>query len=337
MGPPLLWITAIKENPHAEPEHIDSSPDPFDIEAVARHRDYCRRHSFIDAAFPGMSVDLGPGSMALYQGCEPIFSHNTVWYTGCVPRGWESFGPLKLNECNRWWVLHKEMALRAKELAGEDFPIHIPDIMEGLDVAASMRGAQQLCYDLIDDKEKIHDVLRQLDELFYQYYDAMYSIVKQEDLSSSYTAFRIWGPGKTAKIQCDFSSVMSPRQFYEFAMPYLQRECRAFDNTLYHLDGTDAVRHLDAVLQIKELDAVQWEPGDYNADCGDTRWYPIYDKVRIAGKGLWLAFRDGGIDDWIHSAECIVDRYGSTGLYFIFPTMTEQEAEELLDRASKWK
>ena len=37
-------------------------------------------------------------------------------------------------------------------------------------------------------------------------------------------AFRIWGPGKTAKVQCDASAMFSPAMFEQFVVPALTEE-----------------------------------------------------------------------------------------------------------------
>jgi 5-methyltetrahydrofolate--homocysteine methyltransferase len=160
----------------------------------------------------------------------------------------------------------------------------------------------------------------------------MYEIVKGDNGSSSYTAFAIWGPGKTAKIQCDFSAIMSPKQFREFVQPSLKKQCQKLDYTLYHLDGPDAIKHLDALMEIEELDALQWTPG------ADERWYPIYDRVKKANKSLWISLENGGLEDWIKKSDKLVRRYGSDGLYLLFPIMEEEEALRLIDKAERdWK
>ena len=336
IGRPLMHVVGRKERPGEPLEDLPPKQKEFDAgRIVADFKNYFKSHVFLDAAFPSVSADLGPGSMALYLGCEPEFMNDTVWFKECAQNGWDAYGPLVYDGNNRWWVKHLEMIAEVRELAGRDFLINIPDIMENLDILASMRGALNLCYDLIDDAEAIHGMLGKMESLYYKYYDAMYGVVKGEDGSSSYTAFRIWGPGKTVKLQCDYSSVMSPGQFAEFAAPYIERIARGMDRSLYHLDGEDAVKHLDAVLKIGAIDAVQWEPGDFNPDAGDERWYGIYDKVRSSGKGLWLAFRDGRPDDWLERADKIVKRYGAAGLYFIFPVMPEKTADGLLAGAEK--
>jgi 5-methyltetrahydrofolate--homocysteine methyltransferase len=97
-------------------------------------------------------------------------------------------------------------------------------------------------------------------------------------------------------------------------VPSLTRQCRELDHSLYHLDGPGAIKHLDALMEIRELDALQWTCGAGQRDGGCERWYPIYDKVREAGKGLWIMLYDGGPKDWAESAKRLTGRYGKKGL-----------------------
>lgn len=70
--------------------------------------------------------------------------------------------------------------------------------------------------------------------------------------------------------------------FEEFVLHTLQRDCLALTNTLYHLDGEGELRHLDRLLSIPALKAVQWVPGAGKPDCDA---YPeIYRKITAAGK-----------------------------------------------------
>ena len=102
--------------------------------------------------------------------------------------------------------------------------------------------------------------------------------------------------------------------------------------------GPDAIKHLDALMEIPELDAVQWTSGAVKPDGGWDGWYPIYDKVRKADKSLWIAIYDGGIEDWTARADRLVARYGADSLYLLFPTMSKREAERLIDHAERdWK
>ncbi len=331
---PLMRVIAKRKEP-IEPLEIVAPPrDPesyhLDIERkVKEMRNFCRTHIFLAEAFPSLDVDLGPGSMATYLGAEPVFAWDTVWYTPCLSGDLSQHRELIYRGDSFWLQRHLGLVRAARMLAGDDFLVNIPDIMESIDVLASLRGAQELVYDFIDHPETVRELIAQLDQFYPRYYQAFYELVAHEG-GSSYTVFSIWGPGRVAKIQCDFSALMSPRQFREFALPSLERQCRFLDYTLYHLDGIDAIKHLDALMEIKDLDALQWTPGFGKPDGGSEEWYPIYDKVKASGKALWINIEEGTLDDWLRQAKKLLERYGSSGLYILFPVMEEEEARILL-------
>ena len=340
MDRPLLRVVARRQQPleRLEPIKKAQTSEEFHLDAerlLAEQRNYCRTHTFFAEAFPSVDLNIGPGSLAVYLGAGPIFAWDTVWYKKCVKDDWKTFGSLKYRPDNYYWKKHLEAITDANRIAKGDILINIPDLIENLDTLSAMRGSQNLCFDLIDEPELIKQYIKQVDDLYFCYYDAIYNIVKGKDGSSSYTAFHIWGPGRTAKIQCDFSALMSPRQFRDFVQDSLRKQCRQLDFSLYHLDGPDAIRHLDALMEIEELNALQWTPGAGEPDCGDEKWYPIYDKVRDSGKSLWIGLYDGTIQDCINKADKLVKRYGSQGMYFIFPEMDEEEAQALLLKAER--
>lgn len=341
IGRPIMRITAKRKTPLEQTEEVWNPKTPEDkhLEAdrkVRNLRNFCKKHRFMAEAFPAVDINIGAGSMAAYLGAQPEFRWDTVWFKECVS-DWEEWGALKYDDGNIWLKRHLEAIKSAKQNAVEDFLVTVPDIIENLDILAAMRGAQNLCYDLIDEPELIKGYISQLDELYLKYYDQFYNLVKDENGGSSYTIFSIWGPGKTVKVQCDFSAMLSPGQFKEFIVPSLQYQCSKMDFILYHLDGVDAVRHLDAIMGIEKINALQWTPGAGQPDAGSEKWYYIYDKVVASGKSLWIMFSQGEFNDWITKADNIVKRYGPEKLYFLFPLMEEEDAFRLLEKAdSEW-
>ena len=340
IGRPMMKVVARRDKPIEPLEDIEPSQTPealhLDVERRAKElRNFCKTHIFMAESFPSLDINIGPGSMATYLGSEPNFSWDTVWYTECVKPDWKEWGELKYDPDNYWWKRHLELIERGKELAGDDFLVNIPDIIESIDILAAMRGAQQFCFDLIDEPDVVKEYIRQIDELYFMYYDPIYDIVKDEEGGSSYTVFDIWGPGRIAKVQCDFSAIMSPKQFEEFFIPSLSYQCQRLDYAMYHLDGMDAIKHLDALMQVEELDALQWTPGAGKEDGGSELWYPIYDKVRAAGKSLWVSIEQGDVYEWIIKANKLVKRYGSDGLYLLFPVMNVDDASRLIEKAEK--
>ena len=337
---PLMKIVTRREEPREELEEVES-PDSAQKKHVglnynlAEIRNYCRTHNFKADAYPSLDLNIGPGSMAVYLGSKPVFSEDTVWYEEIIENDWEEIGELEYDPDNYWWQFHLNLIKEAHQKANGEFFVNIPDIIENFDILASLRGTQSLCFDLIDQPEKLKNYLQQLDKLYFKYYNQIYNVVKDENGGSSFTAFNIWGPGKTAKLQSDFSALISPDQFREFVKPSLENQCQKLDNTVFHLDGPECIIHLDALMEISGLNALQWTPGAANPGGGNSRWYEIYDKVKEADKALHISIYDGEFADWMKRADNLVDRYGRDGLYLLFPEMSEKQGKELIKKAEK--
>lgn len=302
---------------------------------VARYRHFCETHEFMAESFPNIDVDFGPGSLASYVGSEIKFSDDTVWFEHCVD-DWNEFPKITFDPENKWWKKHYQLVKDVRKLAGEDFYIGMPDLMENIDVLSSLRGTQDMIFDMIDEPEEVEERIKQVSDVYFEYYDRFYDLTKiDSDGGSAYTVFQIWGPGRTAKLQCDFATMMSPDNFKDFIVEPLRRQARKLDNVLYHLDGPDCIKHLDAIMQVEEIDALQWTSGDYGPDGTLEDWYVIYDKARRAGKSLWVNVYSGEFEDWIKNVDRIVKRYGSNCLFLMFPEMSMKQAETLIDYAEK--
>jgi 5-methyltetrahydrofolate--homocysteine methyltransferase len=314
--------------------------DPYDqyrnaVSMVERFRYYCESHLFLGDSFPNINVDFGPGSIAGYLGCEIIFNNDTVWFKHFIDN-WHDYPVLSFDPNNKWWKEHCQLIMDIRKLAGEDFYIAIPDLIENIDILASLRGTQDTLFDMIDYPEELKNRISQVNNVYFEYYDRLYDMVKNEiDGGSCYTVFQIWGLGRTAKLQCDFSAMISPQNFRDYIQQPLSDQAKHLDNVLYHLDGRDAIKHIDAIMEIEGIDALQWTSGISGMDGTREEWDIIYDKVRTAGRSLWIRVHSGEYKDWIPRVDRIVKKYGSSGLFIRFPPMSLPEAENLLDYAGK--
>ncbi len=337
-GRPLMRVVAQKEEMTALPEqYMYANPVEKYTDAeklVGRYRHFCENHEFLGESFPNLSVDFGPGSVASYIGSDIVFNEDTVWFTE-VLEDLEEAEPFVFDPENKWFKKHLALVQECQVLANGDFPVCVPDLMENIDVVASLRGAQNTIFDMIDIPEEMEARIGQISDIYFEYYDRFYDTVKMADDSSVYTVFQIWGDGKCAKLQCDFSALMSPQNFRDFILEPLRAQAKQLDTVIYHLDGPDAIKHLDAVLEIEEIDALQWTSGDHGPDGTFEEWYGIYDKAYRAGKSLWVKVYSGEYQDWITRVDKIVKRYGSDRLLLIFPEMPKQQALDLLDYAEK--
>lgn len=301
---------------------------------VERYRYFCDTHYFLGESFPNLNIDFGPGSLAAYLGSEIGFKEDTVWFNKCLDT-WEGVPKLTFDPENKWFKKHIQLAKDCRELAGNDFYVDMPDLMENIDVLASLRGAQDVLFDLLDEGEMVGERIQEVTDLYYEYYDRFYDIIKDEEGGNAYTVFQIWGPGKTVKLQCDFSAMMSPEDFRQYIQPSLRTQSEKADHVLYHLDGPAAIKHMDALMEIDGIDALQWTSGDAGPDGTLPDWDVIYDKAIAAGKSIWVKVYSGEFEDWIKNVDRIVKKYGSHSLFLLFPEMSMEQAEYLLDYADK--
>ena len=96
------------------------------------------------------------------------------------------------------------------------------------------------------------------------------------------------------------------------------------------MSGPGALRHLDVLLEIPELNAVQWVCGAGNE--GYARWTPVYQKIQKAGKGIALYIQ-------LRELEEVFATLRPEGAYFasIEGIDTEETAQEVLKRIARWR
>jgi hypothetical protein len=309
--------------PPPEPKSIYDGYADGESRAMRSHA-YLARHAFPCDVLPLSFTDIGPGSLALFCGCKPGFSKETVWFEPCIKDVLEpeSLPSVKFDASCEWWKITETTMNACARLGRGKYIVGCPDLVENMDILASMRDAQTLLMDLIERSEWVEKKIEEINQVWFEAYQRIYDIIKLEDGSSAYGAFCIWGPGKTAKVQCDASAMFSPDMFRQFVVPSLTRQCEWLDNSMYHLDGTQAVCHLDALLEIEPLDAIEWTPQSGIETAGDQRWFDMYRKILRAGKSIQVV--------GIKTAEVLplLDAIGHKGVYMLgeFSSTAEVEA-----------
>ena len=337
-GLPLMWIVARRDGTSMPVlTGKDYSSRYLDTDYILkRTKAMLDTLVYLGDSYAQTAAYIGPGSLAVYLGSEPEFAPNTVWFKPCIDDICDR-KPIAVDFENKWWKRNLESLRILKEHAGNDYIVNIPDIVENIDILAALRGTQETLYDLIDEPEEVEKALSEIESTYFPYYDSIYALIKTKDGVTSYYCFNVLGRGKIAKVQCDFSAMISPQQYRRFVLPSLKRQIKRLDHSIYHLDGVDAIRHLPAIMEIEELDALQWTAGAGKPDGASSQWYQIYDQVAAAHKCLWVQIYDGTVNDWIKSADQFINRYGTKACYLLFPEMSQQEAEILIDFAqSHW-
>lgn len=332
--PLIQLIGPLKEpRPGAPP-----APAPLSLEEQWLSSDYriaafehnYSRTFYLGDAFPFLDTHIGPGTLALYLGSPPTFHPETVWYGKCVD-DIPSAVPPRFDQGNRFWQASLEMARKGVErLRGRAY-VSFPDLIEGLDTIASLFGTDELLMALVDYPDKVHEFQRAVTDLYFEYYDRLYEIIKDDEGGSVFSAFCVYGPGRIAKVQCDFSAMISAQMFEGFVVPYLAEQCKRLDHSVFHLDGPCCLQHLDLLCAIEPLDAIQWTPGAGQPGVGHEMWWPIYKRIRAAGKSLML----NGVTP--AEAEALAGEFGPEGLDLLMWVESEEVAQEVLRQSQTWR
>lgn len=335
MGRPLMVVTAPRSQfptSHDGHEHeknaVSMEEQWLNAEGVLQRKEVeFGRTAFLGEAFPYLWADLGPGSLGTFLGAKPVFEPDTVWYEPCFDRARDAV--IRFQKDSPWWRWTMETTRLAVERARGRYLVTFPDLIENIDTLAAILGTEETLIYLIDAPDEIHRLQKELLPIWFEAYNALYDLIQDEEGWSSFAAFNIWGPGKTAKLQCDFSAMISPAMFDEFVLPYLQEQCDALDCTIYHLDGSHAIRHLDSLLSIDSLDCIQWTPGAGAPDGGDPCWDDIYRKSLDAGKCIHAHMPP-------HQVKDFVKRFGKTGVFIQTYAPSEEEGQRLINESFAW-
>ena len=295
IGRPVMKITAPGEKPV---EMIDEMPRPaqwqtdystsdFDYR-VFLARQACNQTYYIGEAVPWVSPDLGPGCLSLYLGCEAKEEKDTVWFEPFLEGTEEARFPY--NPDNFYWCFTLQLTEAIQRIGRGKFLLHFPDLIEGLDTLAAMRGTEELLMDMISKPDWVHACLREITDRYFHYYDVLYDRIRDEQGGS---CFWIWAPGRMSKLQCDFSAMIGPDMFRDFMGPVLREMTERLSYSMYHWDGPGALPHLDCLLELPQLDMIQWVPGAGAELPDDRRWWPLYHRMVEAGKRPFIHYCSG--------------------------------------------
>ena len=237
-------------------------------------------------AFPAHRVYFGPMFSIAYFGAEPVFEEHTTWYKPCC-RTVQELQALQFDPDNRWWLMAKRMtALSLERSQGRYLTEWNGEIMAAMDVIAGVLGIEPTLEAMIEQPEAVLAVRDRMMAWSRQTYDEGFAMFKGKQ-EGDIDWMSLWTPGRVASSQCDMSAMISPGMFREFVVPELTDLYNHLDFGIYHLDGPDAIRHVDALLGIKSLDLIQWVPGTRHGEPefgSPLQWIDLYRRIQEGGK-----------------------------------------------------
>ena len=292
----------------------------FDPQWRAEYLDWYVAHSSLMAdMLPVANTHLGPGSLAAILGGVFEGGEDTIW----IHPDPHYSDDIRFNPQHPNYLLHKELLRACKQKAQGHYYVGMPDLIEGLDVLAALKGTDQVLLDTVMQPEVLERQMQQINDIYFQLFNELYDIIREVD-EMAFCYFSSWAPGKMSKLQSDISTMISQDDYRRFVQPFIREQCQKIDYTLYHLDGVGAMHHLDALLEIEELNAIQWTPGVGEPQGGSPKWYDLYKKILAGGKSVMAC--------WVTLDELrpLLDNIGGDGVHLEMDFHNEREVEQAM-------
>ncbi len=327
---PAIHLTAPRPNPRPLPvkQHTTLRDRWMDKEYVLVCAEVAIANTYwAGDALPTFWPNLGPEVLTACMGAELEFGESTTW---SVPKlhNWDGIPELKINPDNIYTRTLLDLLRMATQKGKGKYVVGLTDIHPGADLAASFRDPRQLNFDLKDAPEQVHALTKQLLPTFFDFYELQRQIL----LEAGQTLTTSWLPlfdtkGRYYIPSCDFSIMISNKMFREFFLPEILAEIEWLDRSIYHLDGPGALWHLDTLLEIKKLDAIQFVYGDGAAPA--SGWIEVYQKIQNAGKKIHVSITPDELDFFMNNLN-------PEGVMLSMSAGSIEEADAILMKISSW-
>ncbi|MEP0766574.1 MAG: trimethylamine corrinoid protein 2 [Fimbriimonadia bacterium] len=275
---------------------------------------------------PTFVPNLGPELLAAAYGAELEFGEDTSWSVP-VLRDWDGLDRLSFNQFNPYIQKILEMTRLGLDVGRGKFLVGITDLHPGADLAASLRDPQQLCVDLVEAPEHVHQLMDRIRPAFYEMYGLQETILKEAGQEIAVSWHPLFARGRYYIPSADFSCMVSERMFRDFFLQEIVEEVEWLDRSVYHLDGPGALHLLDAILEIPKLDALEFVYGAGNGPA--SKWMDVYRRVLAAGKNIHISAEPDDLDPFFEALD-------PEGVMLCTWANDVEHADAIVRRVSKW-
>ena len=282
---------------------------------------------FLGDTMPVVWPNLGPDLFSALYGCPLLFIDSLTSWSKPILKDWEQAAVIHLDWNHPYLAKINQITDALLEVGRDRFITGITDLHGGGDALSALRGPVNLAKDLFQLPEQVKNMLARLYADYFALYEVFYQRLKSVD-----QPITTWTPlvcdGRYYLPSNDFSIMVSNQMYREFFLEGTMEECTFLDHSLYHLDGPGALHHLDCLLEITELDAIQFVPTDTKAEF--SRWAPVYRKIQDGGKSLQVTCL-------VDEVNLVIDSLRPQGVYLVVRDVPSQVVGEMIiEKVERW-
>ena len=292
----------------------------FDTELADRmHRKRFENTWYFGEALPCLFPYFGTAGIAEYTGCKPNRTPRTTWFEPWLDE--PDASGISYSHPEAFEAQKRAIADLLKRSKGE-YLVSVSDNAGILDALAAIRGTNELLVDMLSDPEFVEEGVQALLPIYKQTEEELFDLVRENNDGCVLSWMDLWAPSRMAQMQCDLSVMISPEMYKRFTMPELEELCEFLDYPVYHFDGQEQIRHLDMLLSLKKLRAIQWTP--VAGQPKTSTFIEPLKRIQKAGKNLILTPR-------LEEIEFLLSELSSRGLILlIYGLSSPREAEDML-------
>lgn len=330
---PIVLAQASKDPGRPAAQREDETDTPYynavtgNFERELKHIDEILENTlYLGEWIPSFKPDLGPDQFASIVGGNPLqfseSSYRTNWVEPAV-ESLEDFHPV-FDENNPTWKSLVTYTKLLREHGKGRYVVSAIDFHTHADGLSALRGPQNLCIDFMDIPDLAERAIRECGKLFPLMYDKLYEAGEMDRTGTS-CWIPLWCEDRYATIQCDFLCLVGPDIGRKYIIPAIEQEASFLDHCIFHLDGAGSLVHLDSLLAVSEIDAIQWVPGAGQKPM--HTWTEVLTACQSAGKKLIIYC---GSREPLEIMKTVLRDLSPEGLIFSLGADTREEVEAVL-------
>lgn len=277
-----VFIAAADTNPRRPITRRLELLDQPDAWFEAKFADMLQLHRVGDA-LPNIRVDLGPVLLGGMFGGMLEFGADTSWTRAFINDDWSNAPEWIIHDDNHWWTLLQELMQRVAENAAGRYLVCTPDLGGSGDVLLNLRGSTQLCLDMIDQPHHACQAIDAIYAAWHRVFTTLYECAVKKGAGLIHW-LGLWSNRPYIIPACDFNSMIGPNEFESIFLPDIAHQATTVGRAVFHLDGPDAARHIDALLKVPDIQAIQFTPGAGTPSA--LAWVHMFRRIQQCNRSL---------------------------------------------------
>ncbi len=329
----LMSIQVPREkNPYSEPskpKNLEEFHTDLDFFLSNRLHEVFSYH-YLAEAIPSIWNSITGEYLGILLGGQLKAMDNGVIKSKPYIDNWDDINSLQVDRSSKWYQISREQISLLTE-HNDKFLIRIPDFHGISDALSSIRGPEQLIYDLMDIPDKIHWACSQVLDAWVDAYDEVYNILKDVQYGNVIW-IGMWYPGKIEAIQEDFCELISEKHYNDFFKKYDNDFAKNMDCAMFHLHNT-MTRYQNEVLDMPAITGTQFRlPYDEKRKPEPIKNHlELFNKMHSKGKKTWYSpINENDMKNAILNSD-------PRHLFLLYNRCSGlDEAKRIIDKACNW-